>query len=236
VVPSGGGGAEEVGPACQSEFAEEDDSNSRSCFQAILPAWPIPYGVPRTRELKEKRWQKRRRPVIKQQFCRIWPALLCASGVAVASQAQHVHSAPDLPVLVDGAKTPDRIPDELAYAHFLVAVAVEEDAPEEDRNRQAALLLPLDLEANERQLLVAILGRLKLKLNETEASLRDAAGAAQDPQTSRRVATILEQRKQAIAAAVAEIRRSLSPSVVDRLDRHIQNRVKPKIVIYGSGN
>jgi len=171
-----------------------------------------------------------------KQSCKKWVVLLWASGVAVASQAQHVHSAPDLPVLVDGAKTPDRIPDELAYAHFLTAVVVEENAPEEARNRQAALLLPLALEAGERELLGTMLGRLKLRLNETEASLRDAAGATQDPQTSRRIAAILEQRKQVIAAAVAEIRRSFSPAVVDRLDRHIQNRVKPKIVIYGAGH
>ena len=43
-----------------------------------------------------------------KQSCMKWVVLLWASGVAVASQAQHVHSAPDLPVLVDGAKTPDR--------------------------------------------------------------------------------------------------------------------------------
>lgn len=172
--------------------------------------------------------------MFKRQSCKQWLALLCASGVAVASQAQHVHSAPDLPVLVDGAKTPDRIPDELAYAHFLAAVAVEEDAPEEARKRQAALLLPLALEASERQTFGRILAGLKLRLNETEAGLQEAARDAQDAQAPARIAALLDQRKQVMSAAVAEIRRSLSPEAVERLERHIRSRVKPRIVIYGT--
>jgi hypothetical protein len=48
VAPSGGGGAEEVGSACQSEFAEEDDCNSRSCFQALLTARRVTRAVLRS--------------------------------------------------------------------------------------------------------------------------------------------------------------------------------------------
>ena len=71
--------------------------------------------------------------------------------------AQSVPPGPTtkLVVLVDGAKNPEQIPDDLAYRHFLVAVATHEKPSAEESGRQKAQLAPLGLAEADRQQLAA---------------------------------------------------------------------------------
>lgn len=149
-------------------------------------------------------------------------------------EAQHEHHSSQLPVLVDGDRTPEAVPDDLAYAHFLAAIALEQDAPEDARKRQAAQLLPLGLEPEHQEALKRILAHLKAGLNETERGLQEASRGVQPPESSRRIASLLEQRRQLAAAAVGEIRRSLPEQAFARIDNHVRTHVKRRIVIYGA--
>ena len=104
---------------------------------------------------------------------RLFPIMTAAFWRLVG--AQHAHHSAELPVLVDDARNPEAISDELAWAHFLAAVALEEGAPVDARRRQPAQLLPLGLEIEQQDVLKRILAGLKAGLNETERSL-EAAG------------------------------------------------------------
>lgn len=59
-----------------------------------------------------------------------------------------------LPVLVDGSKTPGQIPDNLAYQHFFAAISAHPSPTAQELARQNAQLLPLNLSATDRKNLV----------------------------------------------------------------------------------
>lgn len=149
-------------------------------------------------------------------------------------EAQHEHHSSQLPVLVDGDRTPEAIPDDLAYTHFLSAIALEAGASEEARKRQDAQLRPLGLKPDHQEALKRILAALKAGLNETERGLQEAGQGVQTPESSRRIASLLEQRRQLAAGAAAEIRRSLPEEAFARIEEHVRTHVKRRIVIYGT--
>ena len=60
----------------------------------------------------------------------------------------------NLPVLVDGSKNPEKIPDSLAYHHFFSAVSAHPTPSAQEVARQNAQLLPLKLSATDQQKLV----------------------------------------------------------------------------------
>ncbi|MGB9611858.1 MAG: hypothetical protein ACPL7M_12880 [Bryobacteraceae bacterium] len=158
--------------------------------------------------------------------------------VAVVPQgrlwAQHAEHPAQLPILVDGDRTPEAIPDDLAWAHFLAAIALEENALERDRKRQEAQLRPLGLEPDHQAALKRILAGLKTALKENERALEKAAQGAQTLETSRRIASLLAQRKQLSSAAVGDLRRTLPEEAFARIENHVRTHVKRRIVIYGT--
>lgn len=164
-----------------------------------------------------------------------WPLLLIGIFLLQGPmEAQHEHHSSQLPVLVDGDRTPEAIPDDLAYTHFLSAIALEAGASEEARKRQDAQLRPLGLKPDHQEALKRILAALKAGLNETERGLQEAGQGVQTPESSRRIASLLEQRRQLAAGAAAEIRRSLPEEAFARIEEHVRTHVKRRIVIYGT--
>lgn len=164
-----------------------------------------------------------------------WPLLLIGIFLLQGRmEAQHEHHSSQLPVLVDGARTPEAIPDGLAYTHFLAAIALEAGAPEEARKRQAAQLLPLGLEPEHQEALKRILAHLKAGLNETERGLQEASRGVQTLEASQRIAALLARRAQLPAAAVEEIRRALPEEALALIEEHVRTHVKRRIVIYGT--
>jgi len=75
------------------------------------------------------------------------------SAVLAGPNAAHNPTgSPHLSVAVNGADTPESIPDDLAYYHFIKATAMLDDAPENDRQRRDALLTRAGLSGQDRPL------------------------------------------------------------------------------------
>ena len=167
------------------------------------------------------------------------PALLTVNKLLVAAalacqvlSAQHTHgmsasgSSNQLPVLVDGSKTPDQIPDNLAYHHFFSAVAAHTSPSAKEMARQNAQLLLLNLSAADRQGLVQALAVFRAALDPIEAALLAQPTAAQ-------VASLQQQKDALLASTMTAIRTSLTPDGFGQLDQYVKTHVKQHIIIYG---
>lgn len=158
-------------------------------------------------------------------------AALILSCRVLCAQHVHVMSVPGappggLPVLVDGSKNPEKIPDTLAYQHFFAAVAAHPTPTAYEQGRQSTQLGPLQLTAADRATLITALAGFQTQLDSIASAVLVAATPDQ--------LTSLQAQKVALAAAtLASLRQTLTPDGASRLDHHIQTRVKAHIVIYG---
>lgn len=145
--------------------------------------------------------------------------------------AQHVHSmsasgTASLPVLVDGSKNPEKIPDSFAYLHFFAAFAAHPTSTAQEQGRQNAQLAPLQLAAADRGVITTILAGFRVQLDQIDTAVVVAG-------TPAKLAS-LEAQKSAIAATtLANLRQALTPDGASRMDHYVQTRVKAHIVIYG---
>jgi hypothetical protein len=147
----------------------------------------------------------------------------------LAAEHQHEPHA-SLPVAVDGSKTPELIPDTLAYYHFLMATAPADDEKPDDVDRRVALLQKVGLGEADKTSFVLTLRGLKSELVALAADRRraDEAGGAD--------ATVFfrDQETRRVVDSRAALEGSLSTEGYGLLETYIQTSVKPKIVIYGT--
>jgi hypothetical protein len=138
--------------------------------------------------------------------------------------SSHVHQ---LAVLVDGSKTPELIPDDLAYNHFILGVAQHlKPTPDEVRLRESRLA-PIDLSKQDLGSLVSALTGLREDLDSFE-NAEAAAGGSGD-------LTVVRARwHSSMSAARDRLQFALTPDGLARLDSFIRDHVKRFIVIYGS--
>lgn len=164
-----------------------------------------------------------------------------SSGVptAVAESAQHSHGSTDVghvmppPVLVDGAKEPERVPDDIAYYHFIKNASVLRSASREERARRDAFVHQARLSDTDRAALLAALTDVRQELDEiSEARRAIASGSASV--TDGLLASGLQARERfALDAARSRIELNLTEEGSQRLAEHIREYIKRRIVIYG---
>jgi len=166
----------------------------------------------------------------------LWLAAL--SGVllpAIPARSQEQHSAhpSTLPIIANGATDPASIPDHLAYAHFLIAIA-EPDAPTATQvARRRSLLAPIGLAAEDEASLITALNGLRAKLDFNAAQTHQLSA---EPERWRdRLIDLRLARSRMLEDARAHVAGSLGTDGVARLKTYIQNQVKRNIVIYGDG-
>lgn len=159
--------------------------------------------------------------------------LIAAILSCQALSAQHVHtmsasggSQGSLPVLVDGSKNPQLIPDALAYQHFFTAFAAHPTPTTQEQARQNAQLGPLQLAAADQAALVTTLAGFRVQLDQI-------VGAVLVATTPAAVAGLQAQKTALAAATLANLKQALTPAGASQLDRYIQTRVKTHIKIYG---
>lgn len=148
--------------------------------------------------------------------------------------AQHVHpmsagaAGPGgLPVTVDGAKTPQGIPDALAYSHFFTAIAAHPSPTPQEQGRQNAQLTPLELAAGDLRALTGLLANFRVQLDQIESAIITATLASQ-------VEGLRAQKSALVSTTLTNLQQTLTPAAVARIDQYVQTRVKTHIVIYGS--
>jgi hypothetical protein len=134
-----------------------------------------------------------------------------------------------LVVQVDGSVNPERIPDDLAWRHFLCAVASHPSPTAFESKLQKAQLTPLGLAASDSQLLTIELGRMLTQIDPIQASMETT-----NPGDSAALAALKQQREALVAQTIVKVNSILSPDGLSRLRTYIANTVKRNIVIYGT--
>jgi hypothetical protein len=161
------------------------------------------------------------------------PAQVSPAVSQSESDQQHSHfHRPDglrsLPIAVDGAKTPERIPDAMAYAHFLAAIAEPLNASPERARRRASMIARIGLTAADSSAIVGALAGVREQVN-----VIHEARSSTNPPTSNELASQTQEERILIEAR-ERVYRALSSDGVKRLDRFVREHVKTRIVIYGS--
>ena len=143
-----------------------------------------------------------------------------------------------LPVAVDGAISPDGIPDWLAYRHFIMAIAQPQTPSAEQTARRDALLSRVGLSRNDNtSFLVAIRNvrdELDLVAQERRRISADPASSSFLSASSRSALETLKSREnQILGDAQTRLENALTPDGSRRLEIHIQEYVKKRIKVYG---
>ena len=139
-----------------------------------------------------------------------------------------------LRVAVDGATDPEAVPDDLAYRHFLMALAVARTAPSAQVARRDALLATVSLSAADQAAMKTALIEVRERLDHVSQRRRQFT-----PESVVSVAAqvalvdLRREENEIIAVARARVESALSVEGFVALDRHIQDHVKRRIVIYG---
>jgi hypothetical protein len=168
---------------------------------------------------------------------------------AAASQDAHGHFALDrafssgagsipvdtMPIAVDGSKTPERIPDYLAYYHFIMAAAERENAPKDKIERRDSMIERIGLTEIDYVALLSALDGVRHELDQI-SSERERLAAS--PLRSAFFYTSLDQLKVRERGVMDQARTRLSRSLTwdgwHRLDTHVREHVKRHIVVYGT--
>lgn len=148
--------------------------------------------------------------------------MFCALG-----NAQTASSVTNLVVVVDGAQHPEQIPDDLAWRHFLLAVATHEQPTAFEQKRQHAILAAVGLVDYDEKELAFKLGTMTTQLEAIQKS-RGASGG-----TPAALSELKAQEDELISATIARVRRVASAEGLSRLNRYITDIVKRNIKVYG---
>ena len=138
-------------------------------------------------------------------------------------------SVKSLSISVDGRKSPEQIPDRLAYRHFVAAVVVRAGATLSEIHRRDALLSQIGLSSADYERFVTATRFVRDDLDNIENERKLARNKGQ----AAIVATALRLRRDAILEnAVDNMLASLEPVGRTAFYTFIQVHVKPRIVIY----
>ena len=163
-----------------------------------------------------------------------------SSSLPIPTTHVHLATAPSsgsgqfgpqsLPIAVDGAKTPEDIPDALAYQHFIMAAT---DSPTTLQKRDDPLeifLSPIGLSETDQTALVDLLDSVRAQLFELNVQ---AVGPSHRAELTADAAHSLSLEKLLVVDDTrAAFKRVLSPGGRDQLDHHIRENVKRHIVVY----
>lgn len=154
--------------------------------------------------------------------------------------AQHSHHESNPPVKINGKFTPELVPLDVAYHHFLLSLSVPTkataDSHPKDFGRREALLRRLNLEPeNETRVLVeaqqfARSLEIIVASLETNAVDRSASSAVRES----RFLQLRQQQQRVIQQSVQNLKSSLSGGARDAIDQYVRDVVRPRIVIYGN--
>jgi hypothetical protein len=160
--------------------------------------------------------------------------VLIANGTGASATPQHpteLSAAPTTPggplsLTIDGARTPELVPDDVAYRHLISAVAVSASPSTLELSRQTAMFEVMGLSASDRTAFIANTVTVRDALHSLDQTLRDGHHDLRTAEHLRR------QRLLVLDTATARVLSALSPSGVLLLKAHVANRVKSRIRIY----
>jgi hypothetical protein len=150
---------------------------------------------------------------------------------AAAQHAGHHNPGEDLPIAVNGAATPERIPDWMAYRHFISMNALARDAAPAAQTRRDERLVRAGLSLHDRLALVRALTGKREALD--EIAHRRAQVTQNTPEANAHRRAMGLEEKRLYDAASQDVLAALSSQGAGQLARHIQD-MKKHIVVRGA--
>lgn len=168
------------------------------------------------------------------------PRRLCGRFVLLLSVAMFSGLAQEnlikMPILVDGSKTPEQIPDQIAYRHFIAAIAERRNASSAEQARRNSQIRLIGLSDDDKARLITELLFVREQLDKIDQSTATTmADLSLTPQAKAEALTFLKSQRQGVKdTAVVGVHQVLSASGWAQLDLYVKGHVKPHIVIYGT--
>jgi hypothetical protein len=156
----------------------------------------------------------------------MWQANRVEQGTSTNASQVRINGKQAKP-FVDGSKTPESIPDDLAYKLYITSTLPKQNAREDRlrRSRIAKIRLPVADEQAFLQITNAageVINRNSIERSKWPRGSANAFLAAE----------LKDQDEQAFADALQQLDARLSPLGRVRLDAFIQSRVKPRIKMF----
>lgn len=134
-----------------------------------------------------------------------------------------------VPLAVDGAKTPELVPDDIAYYHFIMSAATTSNPSAEEVARRGRAIDRILLSQADSAALIGALAGVREELDRISISRRQLLGSADDESALQALKT---RESSTLDAARTRLTTVLSVSGLAKLDLFIQQSVKRQIVIY----
>ncbi len=162
------------------------------------------------------------------------PVIAQATPVNTAHQHDTAKGFHSIPIAVNGAETPEKIPDDIAYSHFVSVIAISSAATPAEVGRRRAILTTARLGQEDAKAIGNALAGVREQLAaldvERKQLTRETAGSVQSLAAA---ASIRSRQQTILREARYRVIGTISPDGARLLHEHIERRVKPRIVIYG---
>ena len=132
-------------------------------------------------------------------------------------------AAPVQPVMIDGAKHPELIPDLVAYRLFFITVSEPQQATAEQRARQRAQLLTAGLKEGDLQHASSVLATFKAEYGDLVERYNESVDVANRSGKAPDLQTFLSQQDELVQATREALAGALSPGGMTRFDAHVQS-------------
>ena len=152
-----------------------------------------------------------------------------ASAAIAAPQRTELVSDADVPLVVDGEKNPELIPDAVAYRQFILAVSPARHAAPLEIERRKRFVAALPLTAEDINVIESTVSRV----NDNLDTLSRASAANRDAETEAFVVERKAQRDSVFDTARQRLLAGLSADGVGKVHAVVQ-AMKRNIKIYGS--
>ncbi|HEY3826729.1 MAG TPA: hypothetical protein VGL82_19350 [Bryobacteraceae bacterium] len=150
------------------------------------------------------------------------------SGNKLMAHAQAA-AANQLPVSVNGMNTPQLIPDDLAWRHFILSVSEHSVASSDDQQRRTSRLRLTGLSASDQNSLISALAGVREQLDAIDLTRASTAAT-----NTTALAQLLAQQTSILNSARIAIRGAVSAAGMTVLNNFVNNTVKRGIIIYAS--
>jgi hypothetical protein len=136
-----------------------------------------------------------------------------------------------LPVVIDGEKTPELIPDAVAARHFVIAAAQPDKPSDGDIARRRALLFTVGFSKDDQAAVIHALATVGDQLAAFEQERRQLSRGA--PASRAAIMTLKQQRDAVLEGAHTRIHSTLSAEGVVRYETFLREHMKNRIKIFG---
>jgi hypothetical protein len=136
-----------------------------------------------------------------------------------------------IPIVVDGSKNPELVPDSVAYRHFIMAASIPDRPNKDELARRIGIIRSMRLGDQDAKALVAALRGVRDELNRIAEDKTVQAGALSTPGAR---AMFKAQRDTVFTGAQARLLGGLSQEGHETVQKFVREHVKTQIKIYGS--